>query len=390
MRQAAGPWVSLSVPAHAYFFATQPAELLRLLNKRVRTGKNYKDIAEWLDVMVATMIVSEGIVWEAGKQKYARDRFHVFNRAVSVGREMPDGSIADANYVWLSDWQIENINQKFLLPIDLLTYGKLKNHIAKALVPLLQVWLFASHRAGSKMFEKRYDELCEMLSVQEYKAPSLITRQLKPSLDELVQYEYLEKWRIEKTADGKSFKIVLFHGPKFHRDGRRRLEQKSQLESVVIAQSELDLPEPGRLEESSDVSPAVKPVKAGKRTKTIQAVPTPAPAATPVMATATEISETATIPEFNLIDELSARGLVPSIVVKLLESIPAERRDRVRDYIEYWDQAKNVSPGFLYDLIKTGAPLPSSFETSRDREKKRAAQEHREHLVAIKQELATG
>ena len=49
---------------------------------------------------------------------------------------MPDGTIADANYVWLSEWQLENINQNFLLPIDLFTYRQLKNHIAKALVPL--------------------------------------------------------------------------------------------------------------------------------------------------------------------------------------------------------------------------------------------------------------
>ena len=78
------------------------------------------------------------------------------------------------------------INHNFLLPIDLETYRKLKNHISKALVPLLQVWLFASHKAGS--FEKRYDELCEILNLQKYKAPSLITRQFKPSLDELTTH----------------------------------------------------------------------------------------------------------------------------------------------------------------------------------------------------------
>jgi hypothetical protein len=328
------------------------------------------------------------IVWEAGKQKYARDRFHVFNRAVSVGREMPDGTIADANYVWLSDWQLENINQKFLLPIDLLTYRKLKNHIGKALVPLLQVWLFASHRAGSKLFEKRYDELCEMLSVQVYKAPSLITRQLKPSLDELVQHEYLEKWRIEKTADGKSFKIVLFHGPKFHRDGRRRLDQKNQVEveSVIIAQSEPDLPEPGRIDSAPVTVPELKPAKQPKT-----APPLPQQISEPVLQTVVSASTPPkpTEQEFNLIDELSARGLMPSVVVKLLSFIPVDHHDQVRDYIEYWDQAKNVAPGFLYDLIKSGAPLPSSFETRREHDKKRAAQEHREQLLAIKQELMT-
>src|SRR5207302_361525 len=81
-------------------------------------GKNYKDICEWLDVMTATTIVSDGVVYIAGQKRFARDRFHVFDRAVSVGKELPDGSIADANYVWLSEWQLENINQNYLIPID--------------------------------------------------------------------------------------------------------------------------------------------------------------------------------------------------------------------------------------------------------------------------------
>src|SRR5207247_533875 len=118
-----------------------------------------------------------------------------------------------------------------------------------ALVPLLQVWLFASQRAGS--FEKRYDELCEMLSLKVYKAASRITQQLKGSLDELTLHEYLEKWRIEKVADKKSFKIVFFHGPKFHRDRRRRLGEKALAEATTVVSewqpTDVSLPEPGGL-----------------------------------------------------------------------------------------------------------------------------------------------
>jgi hypothetical protein len=65
--------------------------------------------------------------------------------------------VADKNYVWLSTWQLENINSNYLLPIDLDTYRKLRNQIAKILVPLLQVWLYASRAEGR--FEKRYPEL---------------------------------------------------------------------------------------------------------------------------------------------------------------------------------------------------------------------------------------
>jgi Replication initiator protein A len=46
------------------------AELLRMLNKKVSSGKNYKDIVEWLDVMASTTIISNGVVYVAGKKRF--------------------------------------------------------------------------------------------------------------------------------------------------------------------------------------------------------------------------------------------------------------------------------------------------------------------------------
>jgi hypothetical protein len=202
------------------------AELLKVLGRYRDSGKNYNEISEWLDVMTGTMIISEGAVYFAGKKLLAKDRFHVFDRAVSVGKEVEPGKIADKNYVWLSDWQLENINNNYLLPIDYETYKQFKNHIAKALVPLLQIWLFASSKDG--YFEKRYDEICQILNVTQYYQISRIKEQFSFSLDELKQHGYLADWKIEKTNDGKAFKIVFYHGEKFHRDRAKRLEQKEQ------------------------------------------------------------------------------------------------------------------------------------------------------------------
>src|ERR1700691_2458385 len=80
------------------------AELLALLKIYKDSGKNYRDVSDWLDVMVGTTIISEGAVYVAGKRAFGKDVFHVFDRAVSFGKELPDGTIADKNYVWLSQW----------------------------------------------------------------------------------------------------------------------------------------------------------------------------------------------------------------------------------------------------------------------------------------------
>jgi hypothetical protein len=192
------------------------AQILRLLEQSPNSGKNYKSVAEWLDVLYSTTIISEGIVYLANEKRYAKDRFRVFDRAVSLGKELPDGTTASKNYVWFSEWQLQNINSNHLLPIDLETYRLLKNHIAKVLVPLLQIWLFATRKQG--VFEKRYDELCQILNIRQYRYLSLIKQTLGPSLDELVQFNYLASWQIEKTANDEHYKIIFHHGPKFHRD----------------------------------------------------------------------------------------------------------------------------------------------------------------------------
>ncbi len=192
------------------------AEILRLLNRRIDAGKNYEDIETWLQRMTLTGINSHGVVFFAGRKRFANDTFHVFERALSIGKELPDGSIADKNYVWLSEWQLENINNNFVLPIDLDTYTRVKNHIAKILIPLLQIWLYAS--SGDGRFEKRYTELCEILNITRYNHLSKIKEKLGPSLDELVRFEYLSSWKVEKTANRKDYKVVFFHGRKFQTD----------------------------------------------------------------------------------------------------------------------------------------------------------------------------
>ncbi len=183
-------------------------------------GNNYQDIHEWLQRMTLTGINSKGIVYMARRKTWVSDTFHVFDRVVTMGSTLPDGGVADKNYVWLSDWQLENINSNYLLPIDLETYRKLRNQIAKILVPLLQVWLYASRVEGR--FEKRYPELCEILDIVCHKHLSLIRRQLEPSLGELTEHGYLAAWAIQPTADGREFKLVATHGEKFYRDQKIR------------------------------------------------------------------------------------------------------------------------------------------------------------------------
>jgi hypothetical protein len=345
------------------------AEILRLLHKHRHSGKNYREVEEWLDVLFSTTIFSEGVVYLAGEKRRIKDRYRVFERAVSFGKELSDGKVADKNYVWFSEWQIQNINNNHLLPIDLEAYRELKNHIAKALVPLLQIWLYATRREG--VYEKRYDELCQFLNIQQYRYESLIKRTLGPSLDELKEFGYLADWQIERTSDGDSYKIVLYHGEKFHRDRRTRESKKLNANGTppaTLEQYQRRRPLPGE----------------DHRTDDGRVTPTQAPQ------------------QFDpvLIAELTVRGIDEKKAHKLLANLKPGQDKNLVAQLEYAEQTvqqlqstsnqvRNPA-GFIISMIERNAMLPDNFETSaqrkarQERERKeaerRASEEARQEL----------
>lgn len=322
------------------------AEILRLLHKHRHSGKNYHEIEEWLDVLFSTTIFSEGVVYLAGEKRRVKDRFRVFDRAVSFGKELSDGKLADKNYVWFSDWQLQNINNNYLLPIDLEAYRELKNHIAKALVPLLQVWLYATRDEG--VFEKRYDELCQFLNIQQYRYLSLITRTLGPSLDELKQFGYLADWRIAETSDGANYKIVFYHGEKFHRDRNARLTRKK------------------------DPARAIPPSSGAARHAAPENVSRDVAPAKPIVDPA-------------LIAELTGRGIREEKATQLLANLKPgqdviaqlEHADHMINELQGTEHRVTNPAGFYVRMIEWNTPVPDGFETSAKR-KLREDRERRE------------
>ena len=308
------------------------AELLRILGLKLNAGKNYDDVVEWGKRMTLTGICSEGTVYFAGRKSWATDTFHVFERFVSVGNQMPNGTIADQNYVWLSEWQLENINQNHLLPVDLEAYRQLKHHIAKALVPLLQVWLYATLEVGS--FEKRYRDLCQILNITEYQHSSKIKEKLGPSLNELQRHRFISGWRIQPTSDGNDFKVVFVHGEKF------RLEPVAQTQSFRARRRDTKF--------SEDPRPSDLKV------------------------------------DRELLHQLMKRGISEKASISLLTNLKPDQQ--VMDQLEWGDHLVFHSPnrhkffnpaGLYIHLIKENATPPETFETSRKRSLREAASQAR-------------
>ena len=113
------------------------ADIIRLLRLR-KGGFHYDEINDWCKRLVATTITSESSIFLADRRRYASDTFHVFDRVLLFGEEKVDGTRADFYEVFMSDWQIRNLSEGYMLPLDFNAYLQLGRDIAKALFGHLQ------------------------------------------------------------------------------------------------------------------------------------------------------------------------------------------------------------------------------------------------------------
>lgn len=184
------------------------ADMIKMLRLR-KGGFHYDEINDWCKRMVATTIMSESSIFLADRRQFASDTFHVFDRAVLVGEELSDGTRSEHYQVYLSHWQLTNLNQGYLLPLDFNAYLQLGRDISKALFGHLSVWFYASR---GEPVEKKYPELCQLLSITAYPHLSKAKSVLGPSLDELVEIGYLSSWDLTRTTRGNDFKLILAPG----------------------------------------------------------------------------------------------------------------------------------------------------------------------------------
>jgi hypothetical protein len=331
-------------------FQFTTAELIKVLGQ-VHGGKNYQAVLEWADVMTFTGI--KGGVYDSANKQWIVDRTHALHRFVCAGKELPNGKIADKNYIWFSDWQLDNINSGKLIPIELTTYIQLKTNIARNLVPHLQEWLFASQRDGR--FEKQYEDICRLLGLRIYRHLSEIERKLGPSLDELVAHGYLSQWAIEPMAKNQGYKLVMWHGAKYHTDRKSRQESKRLVDSESGESSGRRRPRQQRLQLDSPAAAPVSPAPSAAPEPPAAPPPPPPP-------------QKAAVDEA-LLAELVNRGVGEGDARKVLAKVAPEQP--VMDQLEYADavirqsRGKIQNPqGFYISRLQDNAPNPAWFETS--------------------------
>ena len=201
------------------------ADMIKLL-RLCKGGFHYDEINDWCKRMVATTIMSESSIYLSDRRQYATDTFHVFDRVVLIGEDLGDGNRSELYQVYLSQWQLTNLNDGYLLPLDFNAYLTLKRDFSKALFGHLSVWFDASR---GQPIEKNYTNLCQLLNIRAYPHVSKARAVLAPSLAELVDIEYLSDWELSRNSRGAELKLALSPG--------KRLLSLPNLSTVVNPES---------------------------------------------------------------------------------------------------------------------------------------------------------
>ncbi len=119
-----------------------------------------------------------------GKHLSSRKAMHLYDSVVFVNETMPDGSTADANYLWLSQWYLDNLNSLFTAPLDhdLWRFLDKQSQIASRLYEFLLINFYKTPQ-----LRINYPRLAQYLPVRSERYLSDARKQLEPAFRLLKQ-----------------------------------------------------------------------------------------------------------------------------------------------------------------------------------------------------------
>ena len=314
-------------------------------------GSQYRKIKKSLKRITVTSIESKGAFYSKEKEEWIEDVFHLYDRVVFKGAKLPDGRIADTNYLFLNSWYLDNINAHYVKPVDWNYYKILETPTSQRLYELLSVKFYGLIRKGGKFISYKYSTLCSLLPITQQRHMSKAKQVLDPTHHKLKETGFLEGWDWEELPqEGKEKDWLIRYYP-----GRRAKEEIERFKGRE--QSELMLPP----HKDEDVI---------------------------------ESKEELSIEDSNVVEQLTQRGVTLVTAKKLVKCYSAEQ---IQKQVEVFDWLKErKSPlveknpgGFLRKAIEEDYQPPQEYLEQQDRkdkeQKKRNRQErwlrHRKRLI---------
>jgi hypothetical protein len=174
--------------------------IAQLLNLK-KSGRFYSNIKAAIQRIVATTIESKGTFYDKGKRRWRETTFHLYDKIVFIGEHLDSGEIADTNYLYVDSWYLDNINARYVKPLDFTYYRSLRSPISTRLYELLGVKFYGM--GNHPYIRYRYSTLCQLLPTTRYQRPSKAKEIFKLAHEELVSSKFLAKVEWQEIPNEK-------------------------------------------------------------------------------------------------------------------------------------------------------------------------------------------
>jgi Replication initiator protein A len=227
------------------------------------SGRTSKEIQASLTRIVTTSIDSKSTFYDKSKQRWIRDVFHLYDRVVFLGQTLPNGEIADTNYLVLSGWYLESVNARYVKPLDYTYYRSLKIPIASRLYELLGVKF-----KRSLFINYSYSKLCQLLPLTRYQYFAQAKRQLESAHQELIHTGFFDNVEWVKVNDSHDWLVNYYAGTRAKEEIQRWSKQGAlpPPDDLELGQMPPASSTPQQAEEDNDVVVALQNFGISKKT----------------------------------------------------------------------------------------------------------------------------
>ncbi len=240
---------TIEKPVHRLIRIGSLRQICKKMNIAV-SGKNTKEIKKALrDITLAKIETKRSfrIKESNGVKKYFEGLFNLYDGVFYTGEKLPDGKEADAVYILLSDYYVQNFNNNFVVPLDYNYYQSLKGDLASRMYEILSLSFYPALERRELYIQKSYSELCDYFPFTRQDKKWRAKKQLKSAHNQHLASGFLKsepEWQDIGKKDDWLIKYQI--GPKAERwynsikNGKRPLDIIEQKEGVEQIEKGVD------------------------------------------------------------------------------------------------------------------------------------------------------
>lgn len=153
------------------------------------SGWMIRDLKQAIEATAGLMIFSQDALYAkpTGERLRTSQALHLYDTVYFIKETMQDGRIADTNYLWLSQWYLDNLNSLFTAPLDYELWRSLEKQ--SPIASRLYEFLLLNFFSGTPQLRINYPRLAQYLPVRPERYFSRAQQQLETALDVLANQQ---------------------------------------------------------------------------------------------------------------------------------------------------------------------------------------------------------